>query len=163
MTAPDPAPQPRTPGKVKALLVVSLALNLLVAGLVAGAWLRDGRPGTRDRDPGFGPFGEALSPEDRRELRRAFMARMPEMRENRAALKADLQDVVAALRADPFDPAALSAAMDAALARMAGRIEVGQELLVQRITAMDAAERAAFADRLEAALERGPRRGPERD
>jgi uncharacterized membrane protein len=159
----DTPPAPRTPGKVKALLIVSLALNLLVVGLVAGAWLRDGRPGGRDRDPGFGPFGEALSDTDRRELRRAFMARMPEMRENRTALKADMQGVLDALRADPFDAAALSSAMDAALSRMAGRIEVGQELLVDRITAMDAAERTAFADRLETALERGPRRGPDRD
>lgn len=163
MTATDPTPIYKTPGKVKALLIVSLALNLLVAGLVAGAWLRDGRPGGRDRDPGFGPFGEALSDADRRELRRAFMARMPEMRENRAALRADMQGVVTALRAEPFDAAALSAAMDAALARMAGRIEVGQELLVDRITAMDEAERVAFADRLEAALKRGPRRAPGED
>lgn len=159
MTAADPNPAPRMSGRVRALLVVSLALNLLVAGLLAGAWLRDGPPGGTGRDPGFGPFAEALSDTDRRELRRAFMAHMPEMRENRAAMRTDMQGVLAALRAQPFDAAALETAMDAALSRMADRIGVGQRLLVDRISAMDAAERGAFADRLEAALSRGARHG----
>jgi uncharacterized membrane protein len=158
MTAADPLAT-RTPRWVQALLVLSLAANLMVAGLVAGAWLRDGPPGATGRDPGFGPFAGALSDDDRRALRRAFLSRMPEMRENRMALRADMQGVLAALRAQPFDAAALDSAMDTALARLGERISVGQTLLFERIAAMDSAERAAFADRLETALARGPRRG----
>ncbi len=162
MTAADPTPL-RTPRWVTVLLVLSLAANLLVAGLVAGAWLRDGPPGAAGRDPGFGPFAEALSDDDRRALRRAFLSRMPEMRENRMALRTDMQGVLAALRADPFDAAALDIAMDRALARLGDRITFGQSLLVDRITTMSSTERAAFADRLETALARGPRRGPVRN
>jgi uncharacterized membrane protein len=160
MTPSDPV-APRS--WLRWALVLSLGLNLLVAGLLAGAWLRGGPPGERFRDPGFGPFAAALSDDDRRALRRAFVRHMPEMRENRMALRADMQDVLAALRADPFDAAALDAAMDAAMSRLAGRIAVGQDLLAERIAAMDPAERAAFADRLEAALQRGPRHGPDAD
>jgi uncharacterized membrane protein len=162
MTAAD-SPPTRTPRWVQVLLVVSLAANLMVAGLVVGAWLRGGPHGMAGRDPGFGPFAAALSDDDRRALRRAFLSRMPEMRENRMALRRDMQGVLAALHADPFDAAALDSAMDAALARLGDRISVGQSLLVERITAMDSTERTAFADRLETALARGPRHGPQTD
>lgn len=162
MTAADPSPA-RAPRWVTVLLVLSLAANLLVVGLVAGAWLRGGPPGTAGRDPGFGPFAEALSDDDRRALRRAFLTRMPEMREHRMAMRADMQAVLAALRAQPFDAAALDRAMDTALSRLGDRISVGQSLLLDRITAMDSAERAAFADRLETALARGPRQRQGRD
>ena len=41
VTVPE-ASRKRTGGWIKALLVVSLGLNLLIAGLAAGAFLRDG-------------------------------------------------------------------------------------------------------------------------
>lgn len=153
------------PGKgLRIALGLSLALNLLVAGLVAGAVLRDGGPRERMvRDLDFGPFTEALSPNDRDELRRDFVQRAPDLRGMRQAMQADLETFLAALRTEPFDPAALAQVLASQQGRMARRVELGQELLLDRLTAMDPAERAAFADRLERRLRRGggPEDGPD--
>ena len=59
------------------------------------------------------------------------------------------------MRADPFDPAALKAALAALEARNAERLELGRTLIETRLIEMSPEERAAFADRLEKGLRRG--------
>ena len=145
-------------------LGISLALNLAVVGMVAGAMLRDG-PGMRGamvRDLGFGPFTEALSREDRRALRQALFERAPEIRQARQQRQEDLQALVAILRAEPFDAAALAAAMAEQEARMVGQLRLGQRVLQERIAAMTPEARRGFAERLEDGLGHG-RRGPQKD
>ncbi|QYZ68525.1 periplasmic heavy metal sensor [Neotabrizicola shimadae] len=141
---------------LKIALAVSVALNLAVAGLVAGAVLKSGP--MRDqmvRDLGFGPFAEALSDSDRKELRRAFVDRSPGLRDLRETLRKDMAGVLAALRAQPFDPAALRAALEVQTERLTGQMQMGQLLLAERIDSMSEAERLAFADRLEESMKRG--------
>lgn len=153
--APPVPPVPSRKG-LRIALGISVALNLLVAGLVAGAVLRDGDPRARMvRDLDFGPFTEALSPRDRDALRREFVARAPEMRDVRRAMRDDLETFLTVLRSEPFDAAALAVVMDNQDGRMARRVELGQELLLERLAAMSPDERAAFADRLERRLRRG--------
>ncbi len=147
---------PRPTRGLKIALALSVALNLLVAGVLAGAALRGGP----DRELGFGPFAAALTEDDRAALKREFRARMPDLREMRRGHRQAMAGVLAALRADPFDPAALEVAMDAAAARMGDRLRIGQDLLADHLGAMSPADRAAFADRLEAAA-RGRRDRPE--
>lgn len=145
-------------------LGISLALNLAVVGMVAGAMLRDG-PGMRGamvRDLGFGPFTEALSREDRRAMRQALFERAPEIRQARQQRQEDLQALVAILRAEPFDAAALAAAMAEQEARMVGQLRLGQTVLQERIAAMTPEARRGFAERLEDGLGHG-RRGPQKD
>jgi uncharacterized membrane protein len=62
------------------LLAVSLALNLGMAGRGGGPFLRhhDGNP-RGDQDFGLGPLGEALTREDRKALRKAFVAAHPDL------------------------------------------------------------------------------------
>lgn len=160
----DTAPQPPVPpaptrGWVKVLLAVSLALNLAIIGMAAGAFLRNGGPPGRgdDRDFGLGPLADALSREDRRALRDAFLERHPDGMGGRAALRADFDALLAALRAEPFDPAALDAAFASIAARNADLLERGRSVVADYLKTMDAATRAAFADRLETALLRGDR------
>ena len=156
-----PAPPPVRSGKgLRIALALSVALNLLVVGVVAGALLRDGDPrGRVVRDLDFGPFTEALSPRDREALRREFVARAPEMREIRQQIRADLETLLGVLRREPFDAATLQAVMDNQQGRMARRIEIGRELLVERLATMSPDERSAFADRLEQRLRRGGGQG----
>jgi uncharacterized membrane protein len=163
-TAQAPLPPVTPPGAprwMKILLALSLAANLAIAGIVGGALLH----GARDRaapevrDIGFGPFTEALSPEDRRELRRAFMADGDNPREMRRQMRADFGRLLDILRTDPFDETALRTALDQFQLRSQERVDLGARLLQARINAMSPAERAAFADRLEQMLARGPRRG----
>jgi hypothetical protein len=135
---PVPPAPPVSSGKgVRIALGISVALNLAVVGLVAGALLRDGDP--RDRDA----------------LRREFVERAPEMRDVRRAMRDDLETFLTVLRTEPFDPAALAVVMDNQDGRMARRIELGRDLLLDRLAAMPPEERAAFADRLERRLRRG--------
>lgn len=163
-------PPARSPLWMRILLALSLTLNLAVLGIVAGALLRDHdeRRPMPVRDLGFGAFDDALSPDDRRELRRAFMDEGPDFRGARRAMRQDFAAILTALRADPFDPAALQTVLDRQNARGAEMLAFGQKLLSERVAAMDPAARLAFADRLEESLtrKRGPggrehRRGPD--
>ncbi|AWD22838.1 periplasmic heavy metal sensor [Fuscovulum blasticum] len=156
---PTPTPAPvRTAGWVKLLLGVSLALNLAVAGLAAGAFLRDGGPPQRrDRDLGFGPLGEALSHQDRKALRAEFLRSAPELVRGRAEMQADFAALVTVLRAPVLDPAALDSALATIANRNAEMLAKGREVIAGHLKAMSPEARAEFADRLEKALKRASR------
>ena len=163
MTEPDsatqtvapPVPPPKGPRWIRAALVASVALNLAVAGLVLGAWLGDGPRKGMPRDLSFGPFSEALSDTDRRALRKDLMGRAGEFRTSRDAARAEFETLLATLRADPFDPAAMTTALTAIETRNAERLELGRSLIETRLIEMSVEERMAFADRLEKGLRRG--------
>ncbi len=168
MTDPHSAPPAALPRQgasrlMKVVLALSLALNLAVVGVVAGAALRSrggrmaGPPSVRDLN--FGPFSDALTREQRRDLRRGFLAQGPDLRALQTEMRGDLEAVLAALRAEPFDAAALTDAFVAQNRRISQRVEAGQKAMLSLLVAMPAAERAAFADRLEKALRHGGRRG----
>ncbi len=142
---------------MKIALAVSVALNLAVAGIAAGAWLKEGRHRGLPRDLSFGQFGEAFSSEDRRALREAFVERGAGFREARQAARAELDALVAALRADPFDPAAMTAVLSAIETRYVDRLKLGRSLIEARILQMTDPERQAFAERF--AKGRRPERG----
>lgn len=152
-----PTPGPTTSRGVKIALALSVALNLAVAGLAAGAWLRDGPRGGMPRDMSFGPFSEALDDADRKAIRRSLLSRVGEFREQRQAAKAEFEALLVALRAEPFDPAAMQSALAAIEARNSERLELGRTLIETRLTEMSPEARRAFADRLEKGLRRGGR------
>lgn len=154
---PAPTPEPTTSRGVKIALAVSVALNLAVAGLAAGAWLRDGPRGGMPRDMSFGPFSEALDDADRKSIRRSLLERVGEFREQRQAAKAEFEMLLVALRAEPFDSTAMKSALAAIEARNSQRLELGRTLIETRLIEMSAEARKAFADRLEKGLRRGGR------
>lgn len=153
-----------SPRWMRVVLVLSLALNLLVAGATLGLVLRGGPTPMAGRDPGFGPFAAALSPEDRTALRRDWIARTVTEGDGRRAMRVDMRALLGALRADPFDASAMRAALARVGDRTAGRLQLGMSLIEDRVISLSPAERLAFADRLESELRRGPRRrGNRRD
>lgn len=158
-TAMPPTPPvttgPATSRGVKIALALSVALNLAVAGLAVGAWLGHGPRQGMPRDMSFGPFSEALNDTDRKAIRRALLERLGEFREQREAARAEFETLLATLRADPFDPQALKAALAALEARNAERLELGRTLIETRLIEMSPEERADFADRLEKGLRKG--------
>jgi uncharacterized membrane protein len=146
----------KAPGKgLRIALAVSVALNLAVAGMAAGSFMHDRGGPSGVRELGFGPFTEALSREDRAELRRALVAKLPEMRQARQEVMQDSQDLLAALRAEPFVEAQLMAVMEAQRVRMTQRLEIGQGLMRDFLLAMTPEARRAFADRLDRGLHHG--------
>lgn len=133
------------------VLGLSLALNLAVVAAVAGAAWRHRGDGPRDVRAARGGaiYMQALP----REAREAMRLQMRETGVRRTG--SDTADMLAALRQDPFDPAAavrvLEVERDAGLARQSA---AGAAWLAQ-VTAMSTQERLAFADRLQ---ELAPRR-----
>lgn len=143
---------------LKIALAVSVALNLAVAGLVGGAMLHDsgegGRGDNMTRDLGFGLFDGALQSQDRDNLRRAIQERFDDLRAARQQMQSDAQAILAALKATPFDPAALSAAMDAQTKHLGARLDFGNSVVRDFLLALPDEARLAFADRLEQRMRR---------
>jgi uncharacterized membrane protein len=91
-------------------LALSVALNLAVAGMFAGGWLRHA---LRD-GPDGGPLFQMMRQGDEAErsrTRAVFAANRPAFETGRAALRAARAEVRAAALADPFDPGALDSAL----------------------------------------------------
>jgi uncharacterized membrane protein len=145
--ADDKTPQPRPSRLWRVVLVLSLALNLAVIGVVVGSaasgrW-GDGPP--RSFDLGLGPIARALEPQERRAIGR-------KLREDRSLRDFDLRDrvnrVVAALQADPFEPDVLRALLAEQSERITAVQATAQEVVVEQITAMTPERRRAFADQV---------------
>ena len=70
----------------RAAFYASLAVNLLVLGVVGGAILKGPPPRMQGGDPGLGAYAEALDEADRKALRQAFLGCEASAREVRAAM-----------------------------------------------------------------------------
>lgn len=154
-----PALPPDAPPKrpwVKIALAVSVALNLGVVGVVAGAAIKANRSdGMRQpvvRELNFGPFTAALTRPQRRDMLRDFARDAPRLRDMRAQIGGEFEAILVAVRAEPFDPEALTAALAAQSASTTARLEAGRKSLQSVIEAMTPEDRAAYADRLENGL-----------
>lgn len=143
-------------GLWRGVLVASVALNLLVAGMAAGWWLRHGgvHHGAHPSrlDLAGGPLTRALSAADRSEIAREMRAAWRAQGGGRDVMHESMEALLADLRAQPFDPARVAARLAAQRAAFSARFELGQQVLVAHLSDMSAAQRAAFADRLEAQI-----------
>lgn len=166
------APKARLSAGLRALLVGSLTLNLLVAGLVVGAMVFDG-PGKgphagKDRhperahderfDPALGPFARALETEHRQAVVERLRREGGSRDESRAQIASELGDMISILREEPFDAARFQAVLDQQNARFAERGALGRRIVTEQLESMSAAERQGFADKLERGYEKAMRR-----
>lgn len=146
-----------SPRALRIAFGVSLALNLLVLGVVAGTILRDPPPPARDRGFAFSPVEGALSPEDRRGVRHAFRDRARDFDINWRDMRGEIDRIVTLLRADPYDPSAMDVILNAQRERGARIMALGQEIVGERLSGMTPEERRIFADRLEGQMKRPPK------
>jgi uncharacterized membrane protein len=141
------------------VLGISLALNLAVVAAVAGAAWRhrgdDHRPSRAAK--GGAIYMQALP----REAQRAVRAQLKSIRRT----PPDTAQMIAALRVEPFDPAAAVRVLEAQRDEGMARQSAASDAWLAQVTAMSAQERLAYADRLqELAQERQERReGPSGD
>ena len=162
----DPVREPSAPRRrwLVPLLVASLALNLLVAGAILGRSFSPEAQRSKDRVAGpvrsvvGEPFVRALSREDRKALGDDIRREAPRIRENRESLRDRVEAFLTALRSDPFEPEVVRQLMVDQRSVAQGRQELGEVLLLNRLSAMSAEERAAYADRLEKGLKNLRRR-----
>ena len=135
------------------LLFASLAVNLLIAGIVAGflAAGPGGRKGDDMRQAGEvigAPFFRALPQADRRALLADAMRDRDNLRENRRQLRDRFERLLGALRAEPFDPEAVRRVLAEQRRAASERLDIGEALLIDRLSGMTPEGRAAYADRL---------------
>lgn len=153
----------RAPRWMKLALALSLGANLLVASLVVGQMWRGAsgpeREMRRSAALALGPLGRALAPQDRRAIAQALRADKAGMQSARREIEAGQGALLQALRADPFERAALAQRLAAQSAQTEALLVRGRAALLDRLEAMSPAERQAFADRFEAGLHRGGRDG----
>lgn len=145
---------------LRLVLFASLALNLLVVGIVAGfvfGGTHDRGRGHMGRDAAL-PYVGALRDADRDELRRALGEELRDRRTAKGQLAAQYRDAVVVLRTEPFEREALEAVMAAQAARAQARSEAGRTALIDRLAAMSPEARRAYADRLAAQIDRLERR-----
>ena len=151
------AAAPASGRAVRIVLVLSLAANLLVVGVVAGGWIAGRGPmmALGGFDMTLGPFTDALEPNDREAVRERLRTRAdlrPRDRRERDQLIATFLDAV---RADPFDAAAVEAIFADQRNRATAGMSAGQDVLLERLKMMTPAQRAAFAGRLTQRLNPG--------
>lgn len=157
MSEPPNTPPPAgTPGQgatgrgIRIALAFSLAANLLIAGLVVGAFL--GRHGD-EGDPtlralGLAPFVLALGRDGRDDLRNRVARDLPRLREERTHIGRGLRQVRRALLAEPFDRAEAAAALSRSREAATALQALGHGALLDSFEAMPAPERAVVAERL---------------
>lgn len=165
---PVPPVEPRKSGMrgwVKAVFALSLTLNFLALGVVAGGVIghvRHEPPPLAERDGAdpftLGPLSGAFSREDRAEMRRAAEGQGTDFRALRGAISTNFAQMEAALRAEPFDEAALLGVLADMRQRTERRIDLGEQVMLGRLRAMSAEERADFAQRLHEGYARFERR-----
>ena len=140
------------------LLFVSLALNLLIAGMIVG-WLASPDGPKRSE---FGsarglvgePFLRALPDDQRRAMLRDIAREAPQLRESRESLRARFSAFLTALRADPYDASTVAALLKDQREVALTRQDIGERMLLDRLDAMSAEERNAYADALEKSFRR---------
>jgi len=159
----EDAPE-KTKGRwLKPALFVSVALNLVILGTVVGHELSPEKRKKRSYDgPARGvigePFFRALPDGERRALFEDIRKDDIRIRDSRESLRERFQAFLSALRADPFDPDQVTKLLAEQREAAIGRQEIGELLLMKRLTAMTAQQRATYADRLEESLKRFKRR-----
>lgn len=163
----DPAETPDHTAKrrwLMPLLIGSLTVNLMVLGIVLGAFLSDDGPRKRNSEENRAarsvlgePFLRALPNDDRRAVMRDILSAGDTVRDSRRALRAELDAFLATLRADRFDRAAAAQHLTTQSRVARTRQDLGQRVLLDRLEQMSQADRAAYADALEKRL-RGLRR-----
>lgn len=144
-------------GWVKGLLILSLTLNFLVAGVVVGGIIghekRPPHPPAPD-ELTFGPLTGAFSKEDRSAMRHAAEGSGTDFKAMRAMIRGDFERLVVALQADPWDEAAVRAVLTEMRARSLKRMDIGEQVMLERLQAMTPEERKQFAARLSDGVKR---------
>ena len=136
---------PRKP--VRWGLILSVALNLALIGLIAGAVWR-GPPERPIAGPSLWSYARALPDPHRAELRRALRQSAPDWREKHRSLGDQRIAVSAALMAEPFDPGDVRELLEGRVGAGRDLAATGIGLLMARIEAMNPSERRAYAEAL---------------
>lgn len=142
--------EPKKRSWMKYLLIASLGVNLLVAGLVIGAKAsgQSHMKGTHMGGVGLRAFVSAMPEGKRSELHDHFKQNRSKMRAGKNAMRETMNEIRMIIAAQPFDAEALNAAFTQQRSRVTSVTQDAQATLVKVITDMTDAERAVYAENL---------------
>lgn len=148
---PNPPVPQRTRSSVKLALIISLAINLLIIGVIAGGLMTGRRPmALGGFDMTLGPFTESMDRRDRDAIRERLGNHHNLRQRNDRDLA--INAFLAALKTEPFDPAAIEALFAEQRELATSGMAAGQDALLERLMQMAPEQRAQFAQRLESRL-----------
>jgi len=138
----------RPRSRAKIFLVVSIALNLFLGGMMIAWHMRPPPP------PPPGPWFERmiqrmsmdLAPADRDLLQASYQAHRPDLDRMDKEVVAAREQVGAAMRAEPFDPAALEQAMANARDAREPVVEAVEQAVAEAAAKMSPEGRKKLAD-----------------
>lgn len=141
------------------LLIVSLGLNLLVAGAAVGLlikWPSGHYPhgGSFLGVAGLGVISGALTDADRHDIGDELRSRGKSFKRDRDQANQNARRLVSILRADPFKPEQLEEFFEDQRNQVAAMLSEGHSLIAPRILAMSTEQRHEYADRIERRLGR---------
>ncbi len=134
---------------VKILLVVSLGVNLMVAGLVVGAALKEPyqRSSPKNQDA-IAFLSYALPKEHRQEIRRELVARRDEFQASRQALRGLRVEMIAVLEQEPFEIEKVAMLLEQQRALFLSMGELAHDALLRRIEQLTPEERTVYINSL---------------
>lgn len=141
-----------SPSKIwRVVLVLSLALNLAIVGLVAGFSYRSGVNGKPPQrfEVGLGPLGQALTREQRREIGEKLRGNQDVRRQSHRETIRIMNQIAEIVRTEPLDRGALQSVLGTGSQRLEDLQNAALEALLAQIEEMDADERLEFAARIE--------------
>ncbi len=147
----------QAPGWMKLVLILSLSVNVAIAGLVGGNalryWQHGAASGKWRNEPGLDRRQTRILrmvPDARHEEARAILlARQDDYKAARESMRVAQQALVEAIRQEPLNPKLLAAAL-AERRRASGQMwGIGYEQMAEIVRRLDAAERVELARRLE--------------
>lgn len=137
------------------VFILSIAANLLVVGIVAGALLSPDGPRKRGGEEQRSirgvlgePFFRALPAEERRAMLRDVISNREKFRDGREVLRDRVERFLAALRAETFDRSEAERLLGEQRNAASRRQDLGEKLLLDRLESMSLTEREAYADAL---------------
>lgn len=149
---------------MKILLIASLAINVLLVGVAIGGYLgldRRSPPRSPPQDMALGPLGSAFSREDRAAMMREAEKAGADLGVMRDGLQQDMQSLLTALTAEPWDPGRVQQSLAGMRVRAETRAELGEKVMIDRLSAMSPDERHAYAAKLRSRFDRLLSRAPE--
>lgn len=141
----------RSPTRPRWLLLGSLALNLFFIGIAGSIAVRqwiEPPPATLDRSDAarIGRIAATLPPDDAERLRTQFAQQRQAVEAARETIRRKQDDIRAALRAEPFDVAAMRAAMTETRAARETFYQTLQSVVATAASQMTPAGRNKLAD-----------------
>ena len=143
--------KPKSPSWVRVLLIGSLALNFVLAGLIGGVAFKvskGGGPGGPVAQLG-GPILAQFPPELRQTMRRELRLRRDEFKEIRTMVEKSDVAVQDALEAVPFDVEVFAAALDTRRDALGTAMNAINESIIKIVTDLTDEERALIAEAME--------------